>query len=60
MNNNNISVIDQGLIGRWDEVEKIDIRFNPIRCECGTQWLVDTLIPQMNKSKDATGIHDIL
>lgn len=52
-------MIDQGLIGRWDEVEQIDIRFNPFRCDCETQWLVDTLIPQLNKTKDAKGVHEI-
>lgn len=60
LNNNNLSVIDQALIGRWDAVEKIDIRFNPFRCDCDTQWLVDTLIPQINGTKDSTGLHEIV
>lgn len=60
LNNNNISVIDQGLMARWDEIEKIDIRINPIRCDCETQWLIDTLVPQINSSKNSTGVHEIV
>ncbi|XP_077289860.1 uncharacterized protein LOC143913753 [Arctopsyche grandis] len=40
---NNLSVIDNGLLGRWDRLEHIDIRHNPFLCDCTTQWMVGTL-----------------
>lgn len=47
-----MSSIDQELIGRWDEVEEMDIRYNPWRCDCDNQWMADTLIPLIkDKSK---------
>lgn len=51
LHNTNISNLDSHLIGRWDEMEVVDIRNNPWSCNCDNQWLVDTLLPKM---KDRT------
>lgn len=40
---NNLSIIENTLIGRWDNLKIIDIRHNPFLCDCTTQWMVNTL-----------------
>lgn len=42
---NNLSRIDQHLIGKWPLLTHIDIRYNNIMCDCDNQWMVNTLIP---------------
>lgn len=48
---NNLSTIHSELIGRWDELEDIDIRYNPWICECSNQWMIDTIISVMKEKK---------
>lgn len=54
MNNNNISILDAHLIARWDNVEALDIRANPWRCDCVNQWMVDKLIPMIKENNEFT------
>lgn len=54
---NNLSSIPSSLVGRWDTVQKLELGFNPLLCDCSTQWMVDTLVPfvnadRVNASKD--------
>lgn len=52
-------MIDSDLIGRWDEVEEIDIRYNPWACECKNDWMAFKLIPQiMEKSKSKPTMYE--
>lgn len=53
LHNNNLSSISFQLLGRWDEVELVDLRFNPWRCDCDNQWMVDTLIPIIRNTTPA-------
>jgi hypothetical protein len=47
LHNNNITTLDSHLIGRWDEMEVVDIRQNPFSCDCENQWIIDTLLPRI-------------
>lgn len=51
--------MDQELLGRWDEIEEIDIRLNHFKCDCDTQWFIDVLIPRINSTKKGTLAEDI-
>lgn len=53
MHNNNLSIIAHELVGRWDEVELIDIRLNPWICDCENQWMVEVLIPIIRNNTPA-------
>lgn len=46
------------LIGRWDEVEIADIRHNAWKCDCDTQWMIETLLPLI-KVKTPTLVDNI-
>lgn len=48
--NNNLSVISSHLLGRWDNLDLIDIRQNPWQCDCEIQWIIDEIIPLMKKT----------
>lgn len=51
--------MDQELLGRWDEIEEIDIRFNNFKCDCETQWFLDVLIPRIKSIKKTALTEDI-
>ncbi|EAT46547.1 AAEL002307-PA [Aedes aegypti] len=44
INSNNLSKLDTQLLARWDDMEVIDIRYNPWSCDCDSQWMVETLL----------------
>lgn len=49
-----MSTLDHNLIGRWDEIDEIDIRYNPWKCDCVNQWMVDQLIPLIKEKSKTT------
>ncbi|XP_055309698.1 leucine-rich repeat neuronal protein 2-like [Sitodiplosis mosellana] len=58
--NNNLSTISEKLLERWDDIEEIDIRYNPWKCACENQWMVDKLVPIIkNKSKNPSMSEDV-
>ncbi|KAF5287032.1 hypothetical protein FQA39_LY16146 [Lamprigera yunnana] len=45
LQNNQLSRIDFHLILKWNELEELDLRYNPWSCECENQWIADELMP---------------
>lgn len=50
LHNNNLSMLDSQLLARWDDMEVIDVRVNPWLCDCDNQWMVETLLPIIEKT----------
>lgn len=50
LHNNNLTMLDSQLLARWDDMEVIDIRVNPWLCDCDNQWMVETLLPIIEKT----------
>lgn len=50
LHNNNLSTLDPQMLARWDVMEIVDIRVNPWDCDCHNQWLVETLLPLIEKT----------
>lgn len=50
LHNNNLTMLDSQLLARWDDMEVIDIRVNPWLCDCDNQWMVETLLPIVEKT----------
>lgn len=46
---NNLSVIEKDLLLHWKDIEEIDIRYNPWKCDCVNQWMVDELVPMIKE-----------
>lgn len=51
IHNNNLSALDGNTLTHWSEMEVIDIRLNPWNCDCDNQWMVETLVPIVEKTK---------
>ncbi|CAF4888198.1 unnamed protein product [Pieris macdunnoughi] len=49
LQSNNLSEVDRGFLSRWDLLEKVDISNNPYLCDCSTQWMVDILVPVVER-----------
>ncbi|XP_063836619.1 leucine-rich repeat-containing G-protein coupled receptor 6-like [Ostrinia nubilalis] len=49
LQSNNLPEIDRLLISRWDLVKVVDVSDNPFMCDCSTQWMVDMLVPVVEK-----------
>ncbi|KAL0809227.1 hypothetical protein ABMA28_011446 [Loxostege sticticalis] len=49
LQSNNLYEIDRMLISRWDLVRAVDVSDNPFMCDCTTQWMVDMLVPMVDK-----------
>lgn len=61
MSNNKLSTIDQQLILRWEDIQEIDLRYNPWKCDCRNQWMIDTLMPLIKeKSKETPVLSEIM
>lgn len=58
LHTNNLSTLSHDMLGRWDEVEEIDLRFNEWQCDCALQWMVEQLIPII-KEKTPKFMEDI-
>uniref|UniRef100_A0A1Q3FN08 Putative leucine-rich transmembrane protein n=1 Tax=Culex tarsalis TaxID=7177 RepID=A0A1Q3FN08_CULTA len=54
LHNNNLSTLDGQLLTHWSEMEVVDIRQNPWQCDCDNQWLVETLVPVIEKTTPNT------
>lgn len=50
LHNNNLTSLDSPLLARWTDMEVIDIRVNPWACDCQNQWIVETLLPIVEKT----------
>ncbi|XP_049883850.1 leucine-rich repeat neuronal protein 3-like [Pectinophora gossypiella] len=50
LQSNNLSEIDSRLVSRWDLVRAVDVSDNPYLCDCSTQWMVDILVPVVEKA----------
>ncbi|CAH0404485.1 unnamed protein product [Chilo suppressalis] len=51
MKSNALSEVNPQLLSRWDLLTAIDVSGNPFRCDCDTQWMVDVLVPLIDKLK---------
>ncbi|CAH0404486.1 unnamed protein product [Chilo suppressalis] len=51
MKSNALSKVYPQLLSRWDLLTAIDVSGNPFRCDCETQWMVDVLVPIVDKLK---------
>lgn len=57
--NNNLTVISESLVEKWEELDEIDLRFNPWTCACENNWIAAKLIPIMKeKSKDHPNMYE--
>ncbi|XP_053687687.1 leucine-rich repeat neuronal protein 3-like [Sabethes cyaneus] len=50
LHNNNLTTLDSQTLARWDDMDVVDIRVNPWDCDCHNQWLVETLLPLIEKT----------
>lgn len=59
--NNNLTTIKEEMLEHWMALEDIDIRYNPLKCACENQWIVDKLIPIIKeKSKNCPAMFEDL
>lgn len=49
LNNNNLSSLDSNTFIEWTKMDEIHIHDNPWLCDCELQWMLDTLIPVVEK-----------
>ncbi|XP_037944265.1 leucine-rich repeat-containing protein 15-like [Teleopsis dalmanni] len=48
LHNNNLTILPRELFERWDNIQMLDLRFNPWVCDCSNKWLVESIIVQVN------------
>lgn len=51
LQNNNLSILEHELVGRWDNMEQVDLSNNPWLCDCKTQWIIDVLLDKYGKAE---------
>lgn len=51
LQNNNLSILEHELVGRWDNMEEVDLSNNPWLCDCKTQWIIDVLLDKYGKAE---------
>lgn len=51
LQNNNLSILESTLVGRWDNMEEVDLSNNPWLCDCKTQWIIDVLLEKYGKAE---------
>ena len=44
LHNTKLTYLDSHLIGRWDDMEIIDIRSDMWSCDCDNQWMIDVIL----------------
>ncbi|CAL8140087.1 unnamed protein product [Orchesella dallaii] len=57
LNDNGLTQIDE-VLAPWDQVDYLDIRNNPFRCDCNLEWMVKNLMPKLERIKPGL-INDI-
>ncbi|XP_033236552.1 lumican isoform X1 [Drosophila pseudoobscura] len=50
LNNCNLTKIPKSFLVRWDKLSVLDLRFNPWTCEESNDYLINILLPQINKT----------
>ncbi|XP_022231450.2 insulin-like growth factor-binding protein complex acid labile subunit [Drosophila obscura] len=50
LNNCNLTAIPRSLLVRWDKLGVLDLRFNPWNCDESNDYLINILLPQINKT----------
>lgn len=50
LNNNNLTTIDNLLLIRWEDMEEVHIHDNPWLCDCEIEWVIEKLMPVINKT----------
>ncbi|KAF2888270.1 hypothetical protein ILUMI_17902 [Ignelater luminosus] len=45
LRDNKLTNLDRHLILHWENLNDLDLRFNPWTCECENEWMVDVLMP---------------
>lgn len=43
-------------MGRWDQVSQLRLDGNPWVCDCENQWMVDTLLPTLERADPKFGL----
>lgn len=51
---NNLTKLGQNILIRIDELQDIELHNNPWSCDCQLQWVIDHVIPKMNKTSSAS------
>ncbi|XP_066991157.2 leucine-rich repeat neuronal protein 1 [Anabrus simplex] len=51
LRSNELSSLDEGLLGNWEVMEEIDIEDNNWMCDCNNQWIVSKLELIINRTK---------
>lgn len=50
LNNNKLSTLSIRTLTGWFKMEEINLNNNPWKCDCELQWVVDFLVPVMDKT----------
>jgi Leucine-rich repeat (LRR) protein len=50
LDNNNLSSIDNLVFIRWKDMEELHIHDNPWLCDCQLEWVIEILMPIINKT----------
>ncbi|XP_014258240.1 leucine-rich repeat neuronal protein 1-like [Cimex lectularius] len=50
LNNNNLQYLEQYLILHTEKIKSWSLHTNPWVCDCQNQWMVNSLLPQINKT----------
>lgn len=50
LDNNNLSSIDNLVFIKWEKMEEVHIHDNPWLCDCELEWVIEILMPAINKT----------
>lgn len=49
LHDNGLGYLESSLVARWDKVRDIRLDGNPWVCDCENQWMVQSLLPMLEK-----------
>ncbi|KAJ1527653.1 hypothetical protein ONE63_007615 [Megalurothrips usitatus] len=51
-----LGYLESTLVGRWDQVTSLRLDGNPWSCDCENQWMIDTLLPTLERTDPKFGM----